>query len=81
METDDLIQKTIRTKFSDSTVLTIAHRLNTIMDYDKFVLYLEWKIYQLRILFWIVTDGRELGCLGAFNRRIKRFTLFTIGVM
>ena len=38
METDDLIQKTIRTEFSDSTVLTIAHRLNTIMDYDKYAI-------------------------------------------
>ena len=35
--TDSLIQKTIRVEFVNSTVITIAHRLNTILDYDRWV--------------------------------------------
>ncbi|CAE6528569.1 unnamed protein product [Rhizoctonia solani] len=33
--TDELISQTIRKEFADSTIVTIAHRLRTIIDYDK----------------------------------------------
>ncbi|NXU19535.1 MRP6 protein, partial [Pardalotus punctatus] len=40
LETDLQIQSMLRTQFRDSTVLTIAHRVNTIMDCDR-ILVLE----------------------------------------
>ncbi|CEL57922.1 ATP-dependent bile acid permease OS=Saccharomyces cerevisiae (strain ATCC 204508 / S288c) GN=YBT1 PE=1 SV=2 [Rhizoctonia solani AG-1 IB] len=33
--TDELISQTIRKEFAGSTIVTIAHRLRTIIDYDK----------------------------------------------
>uniref|UniRef100_A0A8C3PGH3 Uncharacterized protein n=1 Tax=Chrysemys picta bellii TaxID=8478 RepID=A0A8C3PGH3_CHRPI len=35
METDNLVQSTIRREFHNCTVLTIAHRLHTIMDSER----------------------------------------------
>ena len=34
-KTDELIQTTIRSVFKDTTTITVAHRLNTIIDSDK----------------------------------------------
>ena len=35
MATDKIIQETIRKKFKECTVITIAHRLATIIDSDR----------------------------------------------
>ena len=34
-ETDQLVQDTVRAEFKDCTILAIAHRIETIDDYDK----------------------------------------------
>jgi len=43
-ETDALIQDTIRKEFKNVTVLTIAHRINTILDYDRVMVLSEGSI-------------------------------------
>lgn len=45
-ETDALIQTTIRTEFPDTTTLTIAHRLNTIIDSDLILILGEGKVME-----------------------------------
>jgi ATP-binding cassette subfamily C (CFTR/MRP) protein 4 len=37
MGTDDFIQRTLKKRFNNKTIITIAHRLNTIADYDRII--------------------------------------------
>jgi ATP-binding cassette subfamily C (CFTR/MRP) protein 1 len=37
-KTDHLMQRVIREEFADATIIAVAHRLDTIMDFDRIVL-------------------------------------------
>lgn len=45
-KTDELIQKVIMNEVSNSTILTIAHRLNTIIGYDRVIVLNEGEIIE-----------------------------------
>lgn len=46
METDALIQRSIREEFQDSTLIVIAHRLSTIADFDKILVMGEGRVLE-----------------------------------
>ncbi|KAJ1533089.1 hypothetical protein HK096_005698, partial [Nowakowskiella sp. JEL0078] len=46
LETDSIIQKALREDFKDATILTIAHRLNTIIDYDRVLVLSQGEIQE-----------------------------------
>ena len=46
MTTDAFIQKVLKERFADTTVITIAHRLNTVADYDQIIVMNKGKIVE-----------------------------------
>ncbi|RHY46062.1 hypothetical protein DYB30_005864 [Aphanomyces astaci] len=67
-ETDQLLQRVIRDEFAASTVLTIAHRLDTVLDCDRIMVFDQGQLAQCDspktlvsqgsgIFFELVTEG------------------------
>lgn len=60
VETDRLIQESIREYFGHCTILTIAHRLNTILDYDKILVMDKGEVKELDTPRNLLSDPNSL---------------------
>jgi ABC-type multidrug transport system fused ATPase/permease subunit len=59
-KTDELIQQILCEKFKNQTIITIAHRLNTIMDSDKIVVMNDGIIVQYETPTELLTKQNQL---------------------
>ena len=59
-ETDKAIQKTISTEFADSTILCIAHRLHTVIEYDRILVLDQGQILEFDNPLTLISDSESV---------------------
>ena len=59
-ETDQIIQKTVREEFNKSTMLVIAHRLNTIIDCDKILVLDDGEVAEFNHPHILLQDSQSI---------------------
>ncbi|GME67311.1 unnamed protein product [[Candida] boidinii] len=55
-KSDALIQRTIREEFANSTIMTIAHRLRSIIDYDKILVLDGGRVKEFADPYTLISD-------------------------
>jgi len=59
-ETDLLIQQAIHQEFANSTVITVAHRINTILSYDKVMVLSQGEIIEYDSPYNLLQDPNSV---------------------
>ncbi|XP_055342381.1 ATP-binding cassette sub-family C member 5-like isoform X2 [Paramacrobiotus metropolitanus] len=58
--TDSLLQDTIRTAFEGCTMLTVAHRLNTVINYDKILVVSDGRVIEFDTPVKLLADNTSV---------------------
>ncbi|CAN8006547.1 unnamed protein product, partial [Ixodes pacificus] len=66
-DTDRLIQATLKESFARCTILAIAHRINTVLDYDKILVMGDGRVLEYGSVDQLLTDEKSL-----FNEMAKK---------
>nr|XP_054926016.1 multidrug resistance protein mrp-7-like [Dermacentor andersoni] len=56
-DTDRLIQATLRDAFANCTLLTVAHRIHTVLDYDRILVLEEGKVKEFDSVSALLSDS------------------------
>ena len=67
VKTDQLIQQSLRTLFGKKTIITIAHRLDTVIDYDNIAVIIQGKIVEFGSSEKLLTEHPD----GEFSKLLK----------
>ncbi|KAL1416978.1 hypothetical protein MTO96_027276 [Rhipicephalus appendiculatus] len=59
-DTDSLIQATLRDSFANFTLLTVAHRLHTVLDYDRILVMSEGSVVEYGTLDELLQDSTSM---------------------
>ena len=59
-KTDAIIQKTLREEFPSSTVLSIAHRINTVLDSDRVMVMKDGRVAEFDAPGRLLEDSNSL---------------------
>ncbi|KAI9371210.1 P-loop containing nucleoside triphosphate hydrolase protein [Aspergillus egyptiacus] len=55
-KTDEIMQRVIREKFSTHTILTVAHKLDSILDYDKVIVLEQGRITEVGVPYDLLAE-------------------------
>ena len=59
-QTDSILQQTIRTEFADLSVITIAHRLDTVADSDRVIVMNAGRVVEMDAPDVLLADDTSL---------------------